>query len=129
MAEASSPTNKLYGKIGTLLAAVGAWIALDKGDMAAFDATTTALASEATESGVARAAATVSNETITVAGDTCKWTKSFSVGATVALTGAGVMSASGSGDMWAWHRWPATVNAISGDTVVETIQDKSEIGV
>lgn len=128
MAEASSPTNKLYAKIGALLAGVGAWIALDKGDMSAFDATTNALASEATESGVARAAATVTNETTTIAGDSCQWYKSFAVGATVGLTGAGVMSASGSGDMWAWHRWPATVNAISGDTINETIKDKAEIG-
>jgi hypothetical protein len=128
MAEGSSPTNKIYAKFANLLAAVNAWIALDKGDMAAFDASTNALASEATESGVARAAATVTQETTTVTGDSVQWYKSFAVNATVALTGAGVFSASGSGDMWAWHRWPATVNAIAGDTINETIKDKQEIG-
>lgn len=128
MAEGSSPTNKLYAKIAGLLAGQNAWIALDKGDMSAFSATTNAPASEATESGVARAAATVSNVTTTVTNDTCRWYKSFSVGATVTLKGALVMSADSNGDCWAWHRWAGDANVQSGDTINETIDCQSKIG-
>ncbi len=128
MAEGTSPTNKLYTKVGGLLAALSLWIALDKGDMAALDETTNAPVSEATESGVARAAATVTNPQTTVIGDTLQAYKSFAVNATVALTGAHVMSAAAVGDDYQWHRWAATANVIAGDTVNETLKIQSKLG-
>ncbi len=122
MAEGSSGTQKLWVKGASLLAGQGAWVALDKGNMDAFSATTNALATEATETGVARKAATVTNVTTAVTNDTTQWQAVFNVGATVSITGAGVLSASAAGDLWAWHRWPAVVNAISGDTITQTFK-------
>jgi hypothetical protein len=96
--------------------------------MAAYDATTNALTTESTASGVARTAATVTNPTTTVTGDTNQAYKSFSVGATVSLYGCGLFSASSSGDMWQWHRWAAVVNFQSGDTLQETMQLQCKLG-
>ena len=124
MAEGSSNTNKLLAKTAQLLATQSAWIALDKGNMDSFGAATNALATEATEAGVARTAATVSNVTTTVTNDTNRFTVTFSVGAAVAITGSGVLSASIAGDLWAWHRWPGVVNATVGDTLIVTFDNK-----
>ena len=127
MAEGSSGTNKLLAKSAGLLAAQSAWIGLDKGNMDAFSPTTNALASEATESGVVRKAATVTSTTTTITNDTTTFNAVFTVGAAVALTGAGVMSAATAGDMWAWHRWPGVVNASAGDTITQTFNCKQAL--
>jgi hypothetical protein len=134
MAERGVPTNKLFvAKALAMQAGTGfdrpLYMALDKADMSGLDATSNALGSEATESGVARAAATLSIVTTGggVTDDTCRVYKSFSVGATVTIYGAGAFNASSTGNMMAFHEWPALVNLINGDTVNETIdlQDKA----
>ena len=128
MAERSLSTWKGWAKAAGLLAGASGWTALDKAAMGAYTAATNALTTEATESGVARAASTVSNVTTTQTNDTTRFYKSFAVGATVALTGAGIFSAATAGDMWAFHEWPATVNAVSGDTINETIDMQFLVG-
>jgi hypothetical protein len=133
MAEASSPTNKLYlAKAKAMQAGESfdrpLYIALDKGDMSAFDASTNAPASEATEDGVARAAAILTLQQTTIANDTCRVYKSFSVGASVPLTGALAMSAESEGNALAWHRWAATANVQSGDTINEQIDIVDKVG-
>jgi len=129
MADTGSPTNKLYGKCGALLAAVSQWLALDIGSEAGFTAATNALASECAGSGLTRAAATVTNPTTTVAGDTNQAYKSFSAGATATLTGAGIFSASSAGDMWAYHTYAVPPAVQNGDTLNETLSVQFEIGV
>jgi hypothetical protein len=132
MAERGVATNKLFAaKALAMQAGAGfdrpLYVALDKAAMSGLDATSNALGSEATESGVARAAATLSLQTTTVANDTCRVYKSFAVGATVSIYGAGAFSATPGGNMQAFHEWPAVVNLVAGDTVNETIdlQDKA----
>jgi hypothetical protein len=131
MAERGVPTNKLFvAKALAMQAGTGfdrpLYVALDKASMAGLDATSNALGTEATESGVARAASTLTVQTTTVTGDTCRVYKSFSCAATVTIYGAGVFNAASTGNMLAFHEWPALVNLISGDTVNETVdlQDK-----
>ena len=129
MSEGSGPTNKLYAKSGALLVAVPQWIALDTGDMTNMGASNNALVSETSGSGIARTQATVSANTVTVTGDACQAYVSFAANASVSVTGAGLFSASSTGDMWTWHRWAATVGAQAGDTLNETIKNQYELGV
>jgi hypothetical protein len=132
MAERGVATNKLFlAKALAMQAGTGfdrpLYLALDKAAMGSLDATSNALGTEATESGVARASATLTLQQTTIANDTCRVYKSFSVGATVGIYGAGAFNAASTGNMLAFHEWPALVNLISGDTVNETIdlQDKA----
>src|SRR3990167_6726466 len=129
MAERSLSTWKGWAKAAGLLAGQSGWLALDKAAMGGYTAATNALTTEASESGVARASATVSNVTTTQTNDTTRFYKSFSVLATVSITGAGVFSASTAGDMWAFHEWAASVPVVSGDTINETIDLQFEVGV
>jgi hypothetical protein len=128
MAEATGPTNKLYAKVTALLVATPQWIALDSGDMSTFSATNNALVSEAVGSGLARTQATVSSNTIAVTNDACQAYVSFASNATANINGAGLFSASSTGDLWTWHRWAAMVPAQAGDTLNETIKNQSEAG-
>lgn len=123
MAEGFSGTVKLMAKAAGLLAGQNAWIGFDKGSMDSFTVNTNALTLEATETGVARAAATVTNITTTVAQDTTRWTTTFTVGASVTLMGAGLLSANAAGDLRAWHRWAGAVNTQSGDTITQTFSN------
>jgi hypothetical protein len=132
MAERGIVTNKEFvAKALAMQAGTGfdrpLYMALDKASMSGLDATSNALGSEATETGVARAATTLTIVQTTVTGDTCRCYKSYSVGATVTIYGAGVFNAVSTGNMLAFHEWAALANLISGDTVNETIdlQDKA----
>ena len=129
MAEGSSGTQKLWAKAAGLMAAQTAFIALDKGNMDTMAATSNSLVNEATEAGMARTAATVTNVTTTVANDTVQWQAVFTMGAIVALSGAGVLSASSGGDLWAWHRWAGVVTTNVGDTLTQTFKCKQTAGV
>lgn len=133
MAERGVATNKVFvAKALAMQAGTGfdrpLYLALDKASMAGLDATSNALGTEATESGVARTASTLSVQTTTVTGDTCRVYKSFAVNATVGIYGAGAFNASSTGNMLAFHEWPALVNLIAGDTVNETIDLQDKIG-
>jgi len=133
MAERGVVTNKTFlAKALAMQAGTGfdrpLYVALDKASMASLDATSNALGSEATESGVARAAATLSLQQTTIANDTCRVYKSFAVGATVTIYGAGAFTAASNGNMMAFHEWPSPVNLISGDTVNETMDLQDKVG-
>jgi len=100
-----SPTNKHYTKIASLMAALSLWIALDKGSMGTMNEATNAPATEASETGLTRAAATVSSQTTTVTGDTMRATKTFTAGTTATITGFHVMSAASGGDDYGWGKF------------------------
>jgi len=70
------------------------WLALDNSGTAAAAANTT-LASEITDAGLGKAAATCSKVTTTVAGDTAQLLKTFTATATKTVRGAGVFDTAG----------------------------------
>lgn len=133
MAERGVVTNKLFvAKALAMQAGTGfdrpLYVALDKATMGSLTAASNALGTEATESGVARAASTLSVVTTVVTGDTCRCYKSFSCLATVGIYGAGVFNAASTGNMLAFHEWSGLVSLVSGDTVNETVDLQDEIG-
>ncbi len=74
------------------------YLALGTGTTAA-DATDTNLETEITDSGLARAAATVSYETTTTTGDTLQLVKSFTATGSKDVTEIGILNASSSGTL------------------------------
>ena len=136
MAEGSSPTNKLYTAVATWLQAGAGgerplYMAFDTADMSGYSAATNALTGESSTGGISRATTspTLTLATTAVAADTCQIYLSATPTGAAALTGAGVFSANTSGNLLAWHRWAATVNAASTDTIQETIKIQAEVGV
>jgi len=136
MAEGSSPTNKIYTALATALQAGTGfdrplWMAFDSTDMLAYTAATNALTGELSTGGIARGTTTVTLTltTTSVPADTCQIYLSCSPTGAAPIYGAGVFSASTAGNLLAWHRWAALVNAASTDTIQETISIQEEIGV
>lgn len=78
-------------------------------------ATDTTLQTAITDSGLARAAATVSRVTTAVTNDTAQLVKTWSVTGTKAITEAGAFNASSAGTMLGRQVFSA-VNVVSGDT-------------
>ena len=128
MAQVDSPTNKGYAKAAGLMAALSLWIALDEGDMGSNDATTNAAIDECVVSGLARAAATVTNITTTVANDTMQATKTFTSGGDATLTGFLEMSAAADGDCYQWCAFNASQVLESGDQIVCTAKTQYLLG-
>lgn len=95
--------------------AAATYIAVGTGTTAAA-ATDTALVTETTTSGLARAVGTVSLVTTTVTNDTAQVTKSFSVTGTVAVTESGVLNAASAGTLLCRQVFTA-INVASGDTL------------
>lgn len=91
------------------------YLAVGTGTNAAADGDTT-LQTEITDSGLARAAATCTRETITVTNDTATLDKTFSVTGTKAVTEAGALNASSSGVLLGRQVFSA-INVVSGDTL------------
>ena len=79
-------------------------------------ATDTALESEIVDSGLARAAATVTRQTTTVANDTLQLVKSWSVSGTKAVTECGAFNDASAGIMLG-HQVFSAINVVSGDTL------------
>jgi hypothetical protein len=137
MAEASSPTSNLYVALAGLLTSSTSafdrpkWIGFDSTDMLAYTATTNALTGEMSTGGLARGTTTVvvTVATTTIAADTCQLYVSTSPTSAVSIYGVGAFSASTAGNLLAWHRWAAVVNATSTDTIQETLKIQEEIGV
>ena len=136
MAEGSSPTNRLYASLALALQAGAGfdrplWMGFDSSDMLAYTAATNALTAEMSTGGLARGTTTVvlTLATTTVAADSCKCYASTSPTTAAAIYGAGMFSASTVGNLLAWHRWAAVVNATSTDTIQETITIQEEVGV
>ena len=75
----------------------------------------TALQTAITDSGLARASATVSRVTTTVTNDTAQLVKTWSVSGTKAITEAGAFNASSAGTILG-HQVFSAVNVVSGDT-------------
>ena len=129
MAERTSPVNVLYVDIVKYLTQLGTpgdaafgYIAFDEASMAGLDETTTALTTESTKSGLARANGTVTRETTTVTNDTFQTTKQFTAGEAATLYGAACFNAAAAGLMGAFHEWAASLPLVSGDKITETIK-------
>lgn len=90
------------------------YLAVGVGTTAA-DAADTALESEITDSGLARAAATCSRVTTDVTNDTAQLVKSWSVSGTKAITEAGALNADAAGTLLGRQVFSA-INVVSGDT-------------
>jgi hypothetical protein len=95
--------------------AAATYIAVGTGSTAA-NAADTALGAEIVDSGVERAAATVSLVTTTVTNDTAQMLKSFSVSGTKAVTESGVLNAASAGTLLCRQVF-AAINVASGDTL------------
>jgi hypothetical protein len=95
--------------------AAATYIAVGTGTTAANIADTT-LETEISDSGLARAAATVSLVTTDTTNDTARLVKSFSVSGTKAVTEAGALNASSNGTLLARQVFSA-INVVSGDTL------------
>lgn len=98
--------------------AAATYIAVGTGTNAAA-AGDTALQTEITDSGLERAAATVSLEDTDTTDDTARLTKTFSVTGTKAVTESGVLNAASTGTLLARQVFSA-VNVVSGDTLAVT---------
>lgn len=94
------------------------YIALGTGTNAAA-AGDTALQTETSASGLARASSTTSRVTTDVTNDTARLTNAFAAGASVAITEAGVLDSAAAGVLLARQVFSA-VNVVSGDTFTPT---------
>jgi len=94
------------------------YLAVGIGTTAA-DATDTALESEIVDSGLERAAATVTRQQTTVANDTLQLVKSWTVSGTKAVTEAGVLNAASTGILLGRQVFSA-INVVAGDTLALT---------
>lgn len=79
----------------------------------------TALETETSASGLARAAATVSRVTTTVTNDTLQLAKTFTAGASAAITECGILNAATDGVLLGRQVFSA-VNVVSGDSLAVT---------
>lgn len=114
-------TNASLAEISGLVGNVGSktaftYLAVGTGTNAA-SATDTTLQTEITDSGLARAAATVSQVTTTVTNDTLKLAKTFTVTGSKAITEAGAFNAGSSGTMLGRQVFSA-VNVVNTDSFV-----------
>jgi len=81
------------------------------------DAAQTALVTELTDGGLARAAATCTYE----ASYKAKWTKTFSVTLSRTVRETGIFDAASVGNMYLRHVWASNYDVVNGDTVTVTI--------
>jgi len=88
----------------------------------AHDATDTTLDAEITDSGLARASATVSRVTTTVTNDTLQLQKQWSVTGTKTLGEEGTFNAASAGDMLQRAALSPTRSVVNGDTYTLTVK-------
>lgn len=84
----------------------------------------TALGSESTTNGGTRGAATVTNTTTTLTGDTEQWAKTFTFTGALALTEEGVFNNNTSGGIMLASQTFSVVNVVNTDTLAITHQIK-----
>lgn len=113
-------TNAGLAAVSALLGGIGSpapfsYIALGTGTTAAA-ATDTALQTEISTGGLARASATLSQTTTSVANDTLQFTHTFTASASFAVTEEGILNAASGGTLLA-HQVFAAVNVASGDSI------------
>jgi FtsP/CotA-like multicopper oxidase with cupredoxin domain len=97
------------------------WIALGTGTTA-FAKTQTTLITESAASGLARAAATVTQQTTTAANDTLQGTKTFTSAATATISEVGLFDAASVGNMYSRTVLSPTKSVTTGDTLTVTIK-------
>lgn len=94
------------------------YLAVGTGTTAA-SASNTTLETEITDSGLARASATVSRQTTNVSNDTLQLSKTWSVSGTKSVTEAGILNASSGGTLLGRQVFTA-VNVVNGDSLTIT---------
>jgi len=109
------------GQVNGVTTAPVTAIALGTGTTAAA-VTDTALETEITTNGGARAAATTSQETTTVTNDTAQWTKTFTFTGSFAVTEEGLLDNNTTGGNLLAHQVFSAVNVVSGDSLAITHQ-------
>jgi len=119
--------NASFAEISGLVGNTGSktaftYLAVGIGTTAA-DATDTALESEIVDSGLERAASTVSQVTTTQTNDTLQLLETFSVTGTKAVTEAGALNAGAAGTLLG-HQVFAALNVSSGDSLQITYKFK-----
>lgn len=80
----------------------------------------TALGSESTTNGGSRGAATVTNQTTTLTGDTERWVKTFTFSGSLALTEEGIFDNNTSGGIMLASQTFSAVNVVNTDTLQVT---------
>lgn len=80
-------------------------------------AANTALGAEITTNGGARGAATVSQQTTTVTGDTCQWIKTFTFTGSLAITEEGLFDNNSSGGNMLARQTFSAINVANTDTL------------
>jgi len=80
----------------------------------------TALGSESTTNGGSRGAATVTNQTTTLTGDTERWVKTFTFSGSLALTEEGIFDNNSSGGTMLASQTFSAVNVVDTDTLQVT---------
>lgn len=105
-------------------------ICLEKGDMSGFTEASTAPATEATESGLSRAAGTLSLETTTKTDDTVVINHEFTAGAGATITGMWSMIATATAtvDGLEWCKFADSHAMASGDKVDCTLKSQFKLG-
>jgi hypothetical protein len=98
------------------------WIALGTGTTAFAKTQTNFTATESAASGLARAAATVTQQTTTAANDTLQAVKTFTSGATATISEVGLFDAASSGTMYSRTVLSPTKSVTTGDTLSVTIK-------
>lgn len=86
----------------------------------AIDSTDTALGTEITDSGLARAAGTKSRVTTSVTNDTAQLSKAFSVTGSKTIGECASFNATSAGDMWFRQLISPTRSVVNGDTFTLT---------
>lgn len=97
------------------------YLAIGSGDTAEA-ATQTALVTEITTNGGARASASVSRVTTTVTNDTAQWVKTWTFTGSLSINECGVLNAASSGTMLMRHKFTATKNVENGDSLELTVK-------
>jgi len=108
----------LMGNVGSKTAFT--YLAVGTGTDAAAAGDTT-LQTEITDSGLARSAATVSQETTTQTDDTLQLLKAWTASGSKAVTECGILNAGSTGTLLG-HQVFAALNVISGDVITLTYQ-------
>ena len=110
----------LLGAVGSPAACTYLELGIGTNAAAAAD---TALQSAITDSGLARAAATVTQQTTTTTNDTLQLVKQWTASGSKAITECGIFNASSSGSMFGRQVFSA-INVVSTDTIQITYQVK-----
>ncbi len=97
------------------------WLEVGTGTTA-YGRTQTALVTPVTDSGLARAAATVTRQTTTVANDTLQGTKTWTASGSKTIGEVGWFDAASTGNMYARSALSATRALTSGDTYSVTFK-------